>query len=159
MTVTIGDLPFDEGDPVEVLRLDREDPDFTGTGFCRLEHVWLESRDGEPPLRLDEALVVALHSPEEPEELDGDIELEFFDQGVSVLLSKFLERRLPDVIGDERAVVLALCNPRHAIVPAPPSAGARPVWFGLGDVVSWLDEDDTGQRHITLEADVWRRAA
>jgi hypothetical protein len=155
--VTIADLPFAEGAPVDVLRLDREDPDFTGAGYCRLDSVWLDSREGEPSVRVTDALVLALHSPEEPEPLDEDIELEFHDQGVSVLLSRFLGVWLPRVLGGERAIVLALCNPRGGKVSTPAAAGQTPIHYGLGDVQSWLEEDETGRR-IRLLADVWRTA-
>jgi hypothetical protein len=157
VTLSIGDLPFRAGDPVEVLRLDRFDPDYGGTGYCHLDRVWLESRGGGEPARVANALVLALHSPEEPEALDDDIELEFYDQGVTVLLSKFLAGWLPRIAGGEHAVVLALCNPRAATVAAPAAAAGVPVWYALGDVESWLDEDEGGRR-VRLVADAWRLA-
>jgi hypothetical protein len=157
-SMKISDLPFHEGDPAQVLRLDQNDPDFSDVGWCRLPEVWLDSRQGEPSLLVHDALVLALHSPEEPEPLSDDVELEFWDQGVSVLLSKFLALRLPALRdAADRAIVLALCNPLDATLPAPAAAGGVPVWFGLGDVESWLEEDHAGRR-IRLSADVWRTA-
>ena len=153
---TIAQLPFPEGDPVEILRLDREDPDFTGTGHCRLDEVWLESRSGAAPVAVASALVLALHSPEEPEAVADDLELEFYEQGVTVLLSRFLAVWLPRVWKGDPTIVLALCNPLHTVVPAPPAAGGVPVWLGLGDVVSFLDEDEDGGR-VRLVADDWRK--
>ena len=154
----IADLPFHSGDPVEVLSLDRDDPEFTGVGFCRLRSVWLDSRTGEAPIHARDALVLALHSPEEPEPLAEDIELEFADQGASVLLSKFLDVWLPKLLGvGEQVIVLALCNPVGGKVHAPAAAGGLPVCYADGDVESWLEEDEAGAK-IRLLADVWRRA-
>ena len=109
------------------------------------------------------ALVIAVHSMEEPEELPGDIDLEFFlpevseDHSVTVLLSAFLHVWLPLIRGDERAIVLVVCNPNETLLPAPPAAGQTPFYYPLGDVESWLHGGDD-HKGVRLVARSWRCA-
>ena len=98
----------------------------------------------------------------DPGEARGsDIELEFFlDEiapglSVSAPLSRFLSVWLPTVLhGDERAVVLALCNPHRADVPKPAAleGAGVPMYYALGEVESWYDGG------VTLRAEAWRVA-
>ena len=57
-------------------------------------------------------------------------------------LSAFLAVWLPRIRGDERAVVLALCNPHEALIRGPAASAGAPLHYALGDVESWLDPDD-----------------
>lgn len=151
----IAELPFHERPVLELLNLVGErsapDRDYAGYGWARVSRVWCagaETRD-----YIDDALVLALHTADDAEAIDGDVELEFEIPGepaVSVLLSTFLARWLP-LLPKASAIVLALCNPHRATLPFPPAANA-PVHYAFGDVTSWLD--DGGER-IELVAESW----
>jgi len=163
---TIAQLPFRRRDVLDLLQLrehrDAPDPDYTGYGYARADEIHLEG-DSPEPRALHGALVLAVHSTEEPEELPGDIELEFFvpevaaDYSVTVLLSAFLRAWLPRVSGDERAIALVVCNPRETRLARPAAAGSTPLYYPLGDVASWLDGED-GRRRVRLVAGAWRLA-
>ena len=162
----ISDLPFVRRDVLDLLNLRHHraapDPDYTGFGHARVDALQLEGDDGQP-VELHEALVIAVHSMEEPEEMSGDIDLEFIlpetsgEHSVTVLLSAFLRVWLPLVRGDERAIVLVVCNPNQTLLRAPPSAGRTPFYYPLGDVESWLQAADDHQE-VRLVARSWRRA-
>jgi hypothetical protein len=104
--------------------------------------------------------VVAVHSTEHPENLADDVELEFVipevaaDYSVTVLLSAFLRTWLPLVSGGERAIVIVVCNPHQATIAQPAAVGGTPVYYPLGDVESWVDDDD-GHQTIRLVAQAW----
>jgi hypothetical protein len=165
---SISELPFHGRPALELLNLDqhRDAPDLESTqfGWCRVEEIWLDGRADRAPLRVTDALVVAVHAAEEPEVLSDDVELEFFveevakDYSVTVLLSTFLDRWLPAASGGERAIVLAMCNPHAARVRQPKAAGRTPVYYADGDVDSWLDTDGDGRQRIRLEAEAWHIA-
>ena len=151
----IAELPFHERPVLELLNLLGErsapDTDYAGYGWTRVSRVWCAGADSGS--YVDDALVLALHTADDAEPIDGDVELEFELPGqpaVSVLLSSFLARWLPQ-LPQASAIVLALCNPHRAIVPFPPAAKV-PVHYASGDVTSWLD--DGGER-IELVADTW----
>lgn len=151
----IAELPFHERPVLELLNLLGErsapDPDYAGYGWARVSRVWCAAKDGGS--YVTDALVLALHTADDAEAIDGDVELEFELPGqppVSVLLSTFLARWLP-LLPQASAIVLALCNPHRATLPFPPAATV-PVHYALGDVTSWLD--DGGER-IELVADTW----
>jgi hypothetical protein len=162
----IADLPFVRRDVLDLLNLRHHraapDPDYTGFGHARVDALHLEGEVGEP-VEVRGALVIAVHSMEEPEELPGDIDLEFVlpevsaDHSVTVLLSAFLRVWLPLVHGDERAIVLVVCNPNQTLLPAPTAAGGTPFYYPLGDVESWLHEADD-QQEVHLVARSWRCA-
>jgi hypothetical protein len=162
----IADLPFLRRDVLDLLNLrhhrEAPDPDYTGFGHARVEALQLEGDEGEP-VEVRGALVLAVHSMEEPEELPGDIDLEFIvpelgaDHSVTVLLSDFLRVWLPLVHGDARAIVLVVCNPNQTLLPTPPAAGRTPFYYPLGDVESWLEVTDDHQQ-VRLAARSWRRA-
>ncbi len=151
----IAELPFRERPVLELLNLvgDRSSPDhdYAGYGWARVSRVWCAAADAG--CYVDDALVLALHTADDAESLDGDIELEFELSGqrpVSVLLSTFLARWLPQ-LPPASAIVLALCNPHRAALPYP-SAATVPVHYAYGDVTSWLD---VGGERIELVADTW----
>jgi hypothetical protein len=164
---TIGDLPFVERPVRELLHLevDRDAPDraFAGFGWARVDRLWLEAGDGgqrQAGLRIDDALVLALHTADDAEPIADDIELEFelADRPVAALASAFLERWLPR-LPQSSAIVLALCNPHRARLRRPASASV-PVHLGLGDVASWREDDPgagpgTNGDRILLTADEW----
>jgi hypothetical protein len=164
----IGELPFRPRDVFELLNLsehrDAPDRDYAGYGHARVDEVYLETHAGVAR-RVRDALLIAVHSADEPEELDDDIELEFVvpevgdDYSVTVLLSRFLPAWLPRVSADERAVVLVVCNPHQATLatPAALAASGTPFYYPLGDVESWLETAD-GRRELRLVADAWRVA-
>jgi len=150
---SIGELPFRRREPLELLALDDETRaevahDYAGYGWAQVDRLRLDGEDGA---LVDDALVLALHSPDDAEDVGDDVELEFelADGGaVTVLLSAFLARWLPPLRGDERAIVLALCNPHDA--PLRLHADV-PIWYASGDVTSWLDADGV----IRLHAPRW----
>ncbi len=159
MGSTIADLPFHERPIRELLHLEGEratpDHDYAGYGWARVPEVWLGVDDaGERGELVADALVLALHSPDDAEPLTDDIELELDlpdGSSVLVLLSQFLATWLPR-LPRARAIVLALCNP-HGAVPRAPAGETTPIHVARGDVTSWLDRD-RGDR-IELCADAW----
>lgn len=160
MVATISELPFHERPLLELLNLegDREepDPDYVGFGWARAERVWLV-QPGAPALPVDDALVLGLHCPDDGEVLADDVELYFElpnDVEVTVLASAFFARWLPKLPADASAIVVALCNPHAARLPAPP-ATRLPVYFALGWVASYQAYDDG---RIELRAESWHRA-
>lgn len=158
------EIPFRRLHPLDLLHLredrDAPDPDFAGFGYGRVDRIWLEDGSGacEP---VEDALVLALHSSDLGQAHPDDVELEFFvdevgpDYSVKARLSAFLAARLAGVRGDERAIVLALCNPHRAVLGRPAAAGTLPLHYPMGDVESWLDPD--GPR-LRLTAGAWRTA-
>ena len=155
----IAELPFVERPARELLHLevDREQPSraFSGFGWARLDTVWLETGD-RPSRRIDDALVIALHTADDAERLPDDLELELElpDRAVTVLASAFLDRWLPR-LPHRSAIVLAICNPYRATLRRPASATV-PVHYALGEVASWR-EAVPGELHerILLSADDW----
>lgn len=152
----IAELPFRERPVLELLNLveHRELPDYNyaGYGWARVDQLWLAVGDA-PGRRIDDALVLALHSADDAEAIADDIELEFELPGappVSVLASAFFDRWLP-LLPRASTVVLALCNAHHAELRRPAGADG-PIHYGLGDVESWRED---GER-IILTADAWR---
>lgn len=169
MELRIEDLPFEEREPLALLGIvrGRTEPDleFAGFGFATLSEVALAGASG-PGTVVRDALVLALHTPDEPDEgengLDVELEISLGDepdaQVVSILvpLQRFLEERAGEVVGDARDVVLALCNPRD-LRPVPPCwlVGTRRLHFATGDVIAWLDIEDDGRERVRLQAERW----
>lgn len=166
--MNIGDLPFHCRPALELLGLTHNlghelgagtiDVDYTGFGWARVDRLSLT--DDSSRVELEDVLVLALHSADDGELLADDVELEFVVDpttpggSVTVLASAFLERWLPRLPGAS-AIVLAMCNPGHARLPAPNVAGAAPLFHGMGDVDSWLDDSDEGPS-LRLTAAAWR---
>jgi hypothetical protein len=155
--VKIAELPFHERPVLELLNLlggrSTPDHDYAGYGWARVGKVWCVGAANA--YSVDDALVLAIHTADDAGAIAGDIELEFElpdHPPVSVLASAFLERWLP-VLPRASAIVLALCNPHRATLVRP-AAVTVPVHYALGDVTSWLDHDDGGER-IELVADSW----
>ncbi|MBX3222126.1 MAG: hypothetical protein KF795_16530 [Labilithrix sp.] len=160
MVATIAELPFHERPLLEVLNLvdDRAapDPDYVGYGWARASRLWLVEPDARSR-PVDDALLLALHCPDDGEVLASDIELYFELQGqapVTVLASTFFARWLPRLPEDASAIVLALCNPHNASLPQP-QATRLPLHFAHGEVESWRARDDG---RIELRASSWLRA-
>jgi hypothetical protein len=154
---SIADLPFPEREPLALLHLDEERESLVETtdhGWARLREITLAA--GGQTLRVRDPLLLALHWYEDGEPLAGDVELEIdvgAGESVTVLLSRFLDVWLPR-LGGTGPVVLAVCNPHRATLPRPPAAGDRTVYYGLGDVESWLIDGSP-----RLVADEWRVAS
>jgi hypothetical protein len=196
---SILELPFHERPLLPLLGFDpaglREslDLDYTGFGWCRPARLWLQStgegaaaaqRPGGAVREVRRPLVLGLHSADDGPALADDVVLEFrLDDGAAVAapLSRFLARWLPlldaargaasprRAQAEEEPVVLALCNPHRARLRAPAAIGARPLYYALGDVDSWLDpaddpaalwgeEEQAAGGRIRLAAPAWRRA-
>ena len=163
---TLAEIPFHARPVLELLDLatEREEtnPDYAGFGHCLVDRVWLEDATGAS-VAIDDARVLALHSCDLGAPRPDDVELEFVveevapDFSVRALLSAFLAARLPGLVGDERAIVLAMCNPHRAVIRQPRAAGATPVHYPLGDVEAWLDPRPDGPR-LRLRAASWRSA-
>lgn len=157
--LTIAALPFHERPVRALLHFDEArttvDRDYAGYGWARVDRLYLATGD-ERGRALDDVLVLALHSADDAEPLADDIELELElpdRPPVAVLASLFLARWLPRLPRDTSAIVLALCNPHHAILRAP-SDDPRPIYYAMGDVESWLERDEQGD-HIRLVAPSW----
>lgn len=136
----IADLPFRERPVLELLNLedvarDQPEQDYAGYGWAHVPSIALDDDE------VRDALVLALHSADDGEPLEDDIELEFELVGgdaVTVLLSDFLAEWLPR-LPRASAVVLAMCNPHSAMIDID---AAVPLYFADGDVESWLDESE-----------------
>lgn len=160
MITTIADLPFHERPVLELLNLARDrtepDPDYAGYGWTRASRVWLVE-PGALPRPIDDALLLALHCPDDGEVLTNDIELYFElpepEQPVTVLASAFFDRWLSRLPKDPSAIVLALCNRHDASLPQPAET-CLPLHFARGEVESWLAHDDG---RIELRAPGWRQ--
>lgn len=164
--MTIAELPFHERPVLALLNLtdDRPAPvhDYAGYGWARVDRLWLVAPE-TAARPVDDALLLALHCPDDAEELADDVELYFELPGelpgeasaapaVTVLASAFFARWLPRLPQDASAIVLALCNPHGAALVRPAST-ALPVHHALGDVESWQARDDG---RIELRAPSWR---
>ena len=149
------DLPFRERPVLELLDFDEErsevNRDYAGYGWAKVPTVWLVDAGGER--RVDDALVLALHSDDHGEALTDDVELLFELPGaepVSVLASTFLEKWLP-TLPPASAIVLAMCNPHRAALQL---RSAVPVHVATGDVEAWID-DDKDSRIELCAAGAW----
>lgn len=165
---SLADLSFEPVDPLRLLGLATEagpGEEHTLYGWCRLPAV--ELRGEEQALWVESPLVLALHSPDDDEiavplrgGVPSDINLEFAldaERSAIALLSEFLAARAPGLVGDARAIVLALCNPRRARISKPPALAGRRIYYGTGDVVAWLPRDAgaDGVTHVQLTSDRW----
>lgn len=151
------DLPFIERPVLELLDLDKVERaevnrDYAGYGWARVPAVWLGD-----DVRVDDALVLALHAADDGAALPDDIELlfELPDQPPAIVnASQFLAQWIP-TLPRANAIVLALCNPHRAELRYPTGAGV-PVYVASGDVEAWIDDDKGGR--IELSADgSWAR--
>jgi hypothetical protein len=161
--MNLGDLPFQQRPVLELLGLTHElgagtvDVDYTGFGWARVDRLWLA--DASSRFEVEDALVLALHSADDGEHRADDVELEFVldpaaaDGSVTVMAGAFLACWLPRLPGAS-AIVLAMCNPGHARLRAPDGAATTPLFHGLGDVDSWLDDSDQGPA-LRLTAAAW----
>jgi hypothetical protein len=173
---SLRDLPFVETPPLELFGLDPHadapaDHEHARYGFCALPGVELVGED--QALWVAAPVVLALHSPDEDEiavprrgGVPADINLEFAldgDRSAIALLSEFLAARAPEVVGEARSIVLALCNPRKARISRPPALAGRRIYYGTGDVVAWLRRHegasgwslDRGEAFVQLESARW----
>lgn len=172
---SIADLPFQEQDPLRLLAIDVDnapatpDLEYYGYGYARVDELWLTCEHAPEPLPpVRDALLLALHSADDSAPLDDDVLLEFWldgagengeDLAITALLSRFLDVWLPRVSTDERAIVLALCNPHRATIARPRIPGGQPLYYASGDVTSWLDmhDDPTQSAVLRLIADAWQQ--
>lgn len=158
--VALADVPFERKPTLALLGLEDEqrtevDREFAGFGWNVLPRVVLA--DDEQRIDLADALVLALHTPDEPEP-DRALELAFvvLHEGEELELRvpwvEFAETRVrPLVDASHGDVVLALCNPEHRRIDRPSWLGTRRLHWADGDVTSWLDPDGT----IRLQATRW----
>jgi hypothetical protein len=167
VSFSIGDIPFEETEALTLLGLHDDSPvgdAFYAYGWCRPAQLMLDDARGQTVLHAP--LLLALHTPDEPE--PGPLRLEFWvphddgdeDGEIAVLVPwlSFANARLPALLGDERDVVLALCNPQHKPVSTPQGLGGRRFHYALGDVRAWLDGDHDGSPSINLTAPNWKTA-
>ena len=163
MTIeSVLDLPFRERPIRELLNLtehrDLPQRDFAGYGWARVPEIWLEA--GENVERVEDALVLALHTPDDiaptPDDVaptTDDVELYFEVPGdqVTVDASLFFAKWLPK-LPRAGAIVLALCNPQHVRLRLPTNIT---VHYALGDVESWREDE-----RIILSSDgSWAKVA
>ena len=178
---SLAELPFSRDEPLALLGLvpgpdgrwrSEPDHDYGRFGWAQADALVLENDDGSR-LHVGPALVLALHSTDDPSPDDGVIELELElhdvepELGASEArdpaeplvirapLDRFLDAWLPRLPASAPHVVLALCNPLH-LDPARPSAlGARNLHYAYGDVLSWLDHQGDRSASIRLRAHAW----
>lgn len=141
----------------DVLRAE-PDEDFTGFGWCRPTSIWLEAEAGGMH-RVQEPLLIAAHTPDAPK--PGPVVLEFWfeHEGDSLVAevswTRFAAERVAPLLGPERDVVLAICNPLRATFPVPPGLGTRRLHVASGDVTSWISAEDTPYERLGLRAEHW----
>jgi hypothetical protein len=168
----IGDLPFRRRPLRELLHLEEHRPDvdatYGGYGHAEASTVVLVSADGRRRV-VNDALLVGVHHDDDgeahAEDLDVAFEIDPADDAdaaapyvVPVRLSDFLRVWLPRIRGDERAIVLVACNPFRARLARPPAAGTTPLYYPVGDVDAWIDDDPDQRRVFRLVAEDWRTA-
>src|SRR5690606_25195019 len=148
---SLRELPFDQVAPLALFGLDPAadrpaELEHTRHGWCALPGVELVGED--QALWVESPLVLALHSADDellavprrggvPRDINLELALDD-ERSVVALLSQFLSARLPELVGDRQAIVLALCNPRKARISGPPALAGRRIYYGTGDVVAWL---------------------
>ena len=160
----IAELPFHERPAIELLDLDRDepDPDYAGFGWTRVGRLWLASEDKErAPREIVNALVIGVHARDDAEAHADDIELAFElspDRAIVVMASDFLATWLPKLPQDVPGIVLAICNPHGARLARPATTPWRvPLYHGMGDVTAWLDLDEKDRPdRVRLSAGWWR---
>jgi hypothetical protein len=148
-SLKIADLPFHEKPIRELLALHKhhtreEALQYAGYGWTRAPKLWLNEE------LVSNALIVAVHSDDHGKALPDDIELAFElspDEGVTMVLSKFLDVWLPRLPMDG-AIVLAVCNPFNATLKMP-GASLR---YPMGNAFAWIDDLTLD---IGLEAETW----
>lgn len=158
--LALADLPFDRKPPLALLGLDdpqrtEVDHDFAGFGWGVVPRVVLADDDDRREVK--DALVLALHTPDEPTDAP-ELELEFWiehdgeELAVLVPWRAFAEARVRPLLRDEQGdVVLALCNPDARGIDRPSWLGERRLYHADGDVTAWLDPDGS----IRLQARRW----
>ncbi len=155
----VTDIPFEQAETRSLLGLKPDSPrgdDFYEHGWCRPSSVWLD--DGRMR-RIEAPLLVAIHTPDEPE--PGPLHLEFWldhrgeEVAARVSWDRFAAEKLVPVLGPESDVVLALCNPQRKRVGRPPGFGARSLHVAEGDVTAWLDNPRGPAPRIRLTAERW----
>jgi hypothetical protein len=184
---SLAELPFERDEPRALLGLvpgtdgewrSEPDHDYGRFGWAEVEGLVLEGDDGARR-RVGPALVLALHSTDEPSPDDGVIELELelhdvaddarADAGddasedvepaeplvIRAPLDRFLDVWLPRLPASAGHVVLALCNPLHLDPARPASLGPRNLHYAYGDVLSWLDHHEDRPASIRLRAHAW----
>lgn len=183
---SLAELPFRRDEPLALLGLvpgpdgqwrSEPDHDYGGFGWAEVEALVLEGDDGSRRT-IGPALVLALHSTDEPSPDDGviELELELHDVGPDVEaepeanpsasdpaeplvirapLDRFLDVWLPRLPASAPHVALALCNPLHLDPARPASLGARNLHYAYGDVLSWLDHQGDRPASIRLRAHAW----
>ncbi|MEX1365721.1 MAG: hypothetical protein AB1Z98_21515 [Nannocystaceae bacterium] len=165
------EVPFEHAQPRRLLGLERPratpDHDYDRYGWTVVRDLVLE--DERERRELAEALVLALHSADEPSpgaSSDGELELELDvpdpagGEPLTVLapLQAFLAAHLGGLADDSPDVVLALCNPNAVAIERPPGlASRRRLHYAHGDVTSWLDVHDDGRAVIRLRATSWHQ--
>ncbi|MEM6293788.1 MAG: hypothetical protein AAGA54_21110 [Myxococcota bacterium] len=161
--VSLADIPFAQAQPRTLLGLTdaqraEPDEDFTGFGWCRPASVWLEASTSGMH-RIVEPLLVAAHTPDEPR--PGLLTLEFWFEhdgepiAVEVSWARFADAFISPLLGEERDVVLAICNPLDVTFTPPAGFGARRLHVASGDVTSWLSGADTPRERLGLRATRW----
>jgi hypothetical protein len=157
-------------EPDDELGDEGPDLDYAGFGYARVGEIWLATHDDPEPRPVRHALLLALHTPDDAEAHDGDLLLEFWPEPgseaddepvVQVMLSRFLDVWLPRISSDERAIVLAVCNPHHTRLSRAPALRGAPIHYPLGDTTSWREEPAdflAGAGTLRLLADAWRTA-
>ena len=155
VVMALTDLPFEQQPPKPLLGLDvdRDEPDldFAGFGWGHLPALTPSTPYGAR--RLLDALVFAVHTPDEP----GDaLELEFWlDDGDDAIAAMvpwplFADRILRPRLGAQREVVLAMCNPNNLRIAAPAWLGSHRLHYAEGDVISWLDRNEPRRGAIQI---------
>ena len=143
------------------------DLDYARFGWAEAEVIVLEGEDGTRRL-VGPALVLALHSTDEPSpgaeviELELDLHDDRCEDAEPLVirapLGRFLDVWLARLPASAPHVVLALCNPLRLDPTRPSALGERELHYAYGDVLSWLDHHpfhDGDPPRIRLHAHQW----
>lgn len=175
---SLAEIPFEREEVLALLGLRpgpdgawRSEPDFDYArfGWAEAEALVLEGEDGTREL-VGPALVLALHSTDDPSPDAGviELELELHDHDdpaedaeplvIRAPLDRFLEVWLARLRSTAPHVVLVLCNPLRLDPARPAALGPRHLHYAYGDVLSWLDHGDLHDLQdasIRLHAHQW----
>lgn len=178
---SIKDIPFPKMDILDLLNLNqmgekiKKEPDreYVKYGYSTAPVIHLVPTCDYRARVIKNGLVIMLHSVEETDPDAKDIELEFAltdlklaDQDFYVDLSVFLEKRFAEIQETYEAIILAVCNFNEIELPPIPVLEGIPTYYGIGEVVSYIEvetDDDDFITHlyydsIRLEAKYWIRS-
>jgi hypothetical protein len=174
---SLRDIPFPYRDLEDLLVLSRVGEhvrkplkDDVRYGFGFTEQIRLISTKTGYSEEVKQVLLIALHSSEDPNPYENDIDVEFAltdlgwaSQDYFAPLTRFLELRFEEIQMTFEAVIMVVCNFEQRTLSFPPCMKSYPVYYAKGEVTSFInvDHDEYGQitwvdkDSLRLEAKQW----